>query len=155
MNRSFGTNKSIILGILLWGVVLNAFYKFGLPGIVNLKPVHLIAQPLILLLVGTIWFGIKYIITNEQLKIKLGRFTTFTVEVKNIESISRSYNPLSSPAPSLRRINLKFRNGAFLLLSPANEQEFIKILSEINPNIQNNIIDNQSEGLIKFLNWFL
>ena len=155
MTRTFGANKSILLGILLWGVVLNAFYNFGLQGILNLEPVHLIVQPLILLLVGTIWFGIQYIVTNEQLKIKLGPFTTFTVEVKNIESISRSYNPLSSPAPSLRRINLRFRNGAFLLLSPANEQEFIRILSEINPSIRNNVKNGPSKGLIKLLNWIL
>lgn len=155
MSKTFAANKSIILGIILWGVILNSFYKNGLSGILNLEPVHLIVQPLIILLVGTIWFGIRYVVIDEQLKIKLGPFTTFTVDVKNIESISRSYRITSSPAPSLRRIDLKLRNGVFLLLSPAQEQEFIQTLSEINPSIQNNVKNESTKGFMKLLNWLL
>ncbi len=154
MNRTFGANKGIILGIILWGAILHAFFKVGLPGILNLELVHLIVQPLILLLVGTIWFGIRYRISDEQLKIMLGPFTVFRVNVFNIESVERSYNPLSSPAPSLRRINLRLRNRGFLLISPANEQEFIRTLSEMNPNIHNNV-NAPTNRLIKLIHWLL
>lgn len=155
MNRTFKSNKGIILGIILWGAFLNAFYEMGLPGILNLEPIHLIIQPLILVLLGTIWFGIRYIISDEQLKIKIGPFTTYTVDIENVESISRSYNPLSSPAPSLRRINLKLRNRGFLLISPANELQFIDKLTEVNPVIQNKVKNELVNGLVKFFYWLL
>lgn len=155
MDRTFRTHKGVILGLIIWGSVLAAFYRVGLPGILNREPVHLITQSFIFLLVGTIWFGIRYRISNGKLKINLGPFTPWEVDIKNIKTISRSYNPLSSPAPSLRRINLKLRDGGFLLLSPRNEQLFIRTLTDLNPAISNNVPNDSSDSLTKFFHWLL
>ena len=150
MNKTFGTNKSILLGIVLWGIILTHFYRIGIPRILNLELIPMAIQLFIIALVGTIWFGIRYQISNAQLKIKLGPFTTYKVNPTDIESISRSYNPLSSPAPSLRRINLKLRYGGFVLLSPKQEKLFIGTLMELNPKINNNLNEESSGELSKF-----
>lgn len=156
MNRkTFSAKKGILLGLVIWSVLLGAFFKVGLPGIMNLQTGQLILQPLIFLFVGTIWFGIRYQVSAKQLKVKLGPFSPWKVDILDIQSISRSYNPLSSPAPSLRRIILKMKGGGFLLLSPLKEQEFIHTLTEVNPSIQNKVEEEATGRMTRFFYWLL
>lgn len=155
MNKTFGTKKGILLGLVIWGAILSTFFGIGLGGGFNFRPVPLIINLSILLFVGTIWFGIRYQVVETQLNIKLGPFTPWKADIMDIQSVSRSYNPLSSPATSLRRINLKLKGGGFLLLSPYKEQEFIKALIQVNPEIQNKVEEESVSWLTKFWYWLL
>lgn len=69
-------------------------------------------------------------------------FSGGNVRISDIISVKRSYNPLSAPACSLKRLRIDLRKQAkfpllspYLLLSPVREQEFIKELKSVNPDI--------------------
>jgi hypothetical protein len=57
------------------------------------------------------------------------------LNIKEIRSVKRSYNPLSSPASSLKRI-LVNTSKLNVLISPVREKEFLAQLATINPNIE-------------------
>lgn len=78
-----------------------------------------------------------YRIEQENLKIKCGFFVNLTVDIKSIQKISESYNPISSPAASLDRLEIIYNYGK-ILISPADKKEFINSLLVINPNIEVN-----------------
>ena len=63
-------------------------------------------------------------------------FIKETYELKKLKSITRTYNPVSSPAASLKRIKLDFGCGHPLIISPANQDIFIDEVLHINPNVQ-------------------
>jgi hypothetical protein len=93
----------------------------------------------ILLLVLLLFFGMRYIISDGKLYGKIfWVIPSGSVDVKNIISVERSYNPVSSAAASLKRLELKCKKGAkwpFLLISPVREQEFFDTLKQLNPDI--------------------
>ena len=81
--------------------------------------------------------GIRYIISGEKLYLKLWFITNGSREIKDIVSIKRSYNPLSSPAASLKRLNIHFESSlTFWLISPVREKEFVEAIKTINPKIE-------------------
>ena len=82
--------------------------------------------------------GMRYHISGDKLFVKIWILPNGSVEIKNIISVERSYNPLSSPAASLKRLRLNLRGKAifpYMLISPVREQEFIKELKAVNPYI--------------------
>jgi len=105
-----------------------------------------------LLLVIFLFSGVRYIISGEKLYIKL-RFIYFeSKEIKDIASIKRSYNPLSSPASSLKRLKIRFKTKTlFMLISPVREAAFIEELKAINPNIEVHI--PETTGKWRFWDW--
>ncbi|MCU7856703.1 MAG: PH domain-containing protein [Candidatus Thiodiazotropha sp. (ex Lucinoma borealis)] len=83
---------------------------------------------LAVVLLGTglpIWLFVstKYIVTEELLRIKSGPFS-WSIPLSSISSVSETRNPLSSPALSLDRLELKYRDGKTILISPANKAKF-------------------------------
>ncbi len=82
-----------------------------------------------------LFFSIRYEIEGENLIIK-SLFYTKEIPIKEILSIERSYNPLSSPAAAIKRIEIVYGDQKnYILISPQKELEFIKTLSKINPKI--------------------
>lgn len=79
--------------------------------------------------------GISYEIKDKQLLVKMFGIKSMTVDVMSITSISRSYNPLSSPASSLKRLLVRSSKTS-VLISPVRETEFINQLVKTNPNIK-------------------
>ena len=77
-----------------------------------------------------------------------------SVEIKNIKSVERSYNPLSSPAASLKRLRIDLRGKAkfpYMLISPVREQEFIEELKAVNPDIYVRVPDKK--GIWRIQDW--
>jgi len=92
----------------------------------------------ILMFVIFIFGGMRYVISDGKLFLKMWIITSGSVKISDIIVIERSYNPLSSPAASLKRLQLVFGKGAkfpVALISPVREQEFIEELRMVNPNI--------------------
>lgn len=114
-----------VFGLLIFSVIMGP----GSGGIT-----HMIIWLSIFSLVGFLWFGIKYVVTNEEVMIKVGPITSHRIDVTKISSIKRSYNPLSSPATSLMRLEIKYVGG-IVLISPKNEREFVGQLKKLNPGI--------------------
>jgi hypothetical protein len=150
MEKTFGTRKGLLIGLIIWGAILLSFYFIGIPGIMILDPTQLILQPVLFTSVGFIWFGIRYKISDEYFSICLGPFTTFLVQTKHIESVKRSYNPMSAPAPSLKRLELKLYKRGFVLISPSSEDQFIRALKEVNPEIRIDLKKDPKNIFLKF-----
>ena len=94
--------------------------------------------------VGTLAFvffilsGFRYVIKDGKLSIKLWFLPSGSFPVSQIISIERSYNVLSSAGASIKRLRVNFQKGykwPFLLISPAQEQEFLDAIKELNPDI--------------------
>jgi len=107
-------------------------------------------NPVALLLMGGIWAlgilfavflvcGIRYAIEGGKLRVKVWMIPFGSTEISDIVSAERSYDTLSSPAASLKRLRLGLRTKKmfpFVLVSPAREEEFIEALKAVNPDIE-------------------
>lgn len=81
-----------------------------------------------------IWFGTYYKVDEDQLLVVSGPFRS-RASISNITTIKPSRNPLSSPACSLDRIELRGK-GVYYLLSPRDKTAFIVHLQRVNPKIE-------------------
>lgn len=90
--------------------------------------------PVIALIVSLYW-QIKYKIEEGYLKVTAGIFGTAKVPVSEIKSVGKTYNPLSAPALSINRLEVKYGKFNYLLISPHNRDAFINELKAINPAI--------------------
>ncbi len=99
--------------------------------------------------------GMRYIISGSKLLLKIWFIPCGSVNILDIVSIERTYDPTSSPAASLKRLRVHFEKGKKYsnwmtwqsspnwLISPVREQEFIEKLSAINPDIYIKIDDKK------------
>ncbi|MFI3319732.1 MAG: PH domain-containing protein, partial [Rikenellaceae bacterium] len=81
-------------------------------------------------------------------------FKMATIDIARIKTIKRSYNPLSSPAASLKRLEIRFYNKGRIetaLISPVRETEFLEKLKEINPYIEIKV--EQKRNPLRFWDW--
>jgi predicted ABC-type sugar transport system permease subunit len=87
------------------------------------------------LLVIFLFSGIRYIISGGKLHLKIWFIPNGSRNITDIVSVKRSYNVLSSPAASLKRLSIHFNTGLFWLISPVKEQAFVEALKAINPDM--------------------
>ena len=85
--------------------------------------------------------GMRYIISENILYIKWWFIPIKDVDVTHLESEERTYDPISAPAASLRRLLIRYKGLSLssFMISPINEEEFISELKVINPNIKVNV----------------
>ena len=142
------------ISVLLLGFILAIFVPCTIPMIK-----HMII-PGLWIMGGTFAFmvflfgGMRYFISGDKLYIKIWMFPSGSVEIKNITSVERSYNPLSSPAASLKRLRIGIGGKAkfpYMLISPVREQEFIKELKAVNPDIYVRVHDKK--GIWRIQDW--
>ena len=80
---------------------------------------------------------IKYVIGDGLLKVKAGLFGTQKIKLTDIRSVKRTCNPLSAPALSINRLEIKYgQNYDYVLISPQDRERFIGQLKESNPDIE-------------------
>ncbi|WP_137790046.1 PH domain-containing protein [Bacillus sp. E(2018)] len=133
----YTSKKDWWLGLILWGAVGYCAYistyalvteKANLLGI-------LITGIINLALIGFIswlWFTTYYILEEKELIIKSGPINK-KIPYREISSAHKTLNPISSPALSLKRINITYQFG-MALISPKNRDEFLQELSKRCPN---------------------
>jgi len=88
----------------------------------------------------------SYELTEKQLILKICGGSYFTFPLSVIASVERSYNPLSSPAGSLKRLKIRMKKGykfPYALVSPVREQEFLETLKQLNPDINIRVSDKK------------
>jgi hypothetical protein len=78
----------------------------------------------------------RYRISGRDLLIQMGWFNYSTISIDSIRSVEPSSSILSAPAPSLRRLEIKYNQWDSVLVSPRDREGFGKALVSINPNIQ-------------------
>jgi hypothetical protein len=98
--------------------------------------VGIIINSAVTLFITYLYVGTKYIIDEKSLFVKAGFLINQTIPIQEIKCISRTNNPLSSPALSLDRIQLFYSKSKNVIISPKDKNAFINHLQKINPNIQ-------------------
>jgi hypothetical protein len=101
-----------------------------------------------------IFTGIRYVISEGKLYVKTWMFSGENVKISDIVSIKRSYNPLSSPACSLKRLRIDLKKQAklpYMLLSPVREQEFIEELKFFDSDIY--VCVHDKKGMWRVQDW--
>ncbi|MEG9295041.1 PH domain-containing protein [Mangrovibacillus sp. Mu-81] len=73
------------------------------------------------------WLTTFYFIDENNLIIKFGPFKK-NIPLDTIKSVNKTTNPLSSPALSLKRLEVVYGYYNSVLISPIDRDEFIKIL---------------------------
>lgn len=76
-----------------------------------------------------------YTIKGEKLHIRSGILFNITLPICKISQITEESTILSSPALSLKRIKITYGRNNIVYISPQNQENFIKDLLLINPNI--------------------
>ena len=71
----------------------------------------------------------RYIVENETLKIKSGPFT-WLIPTENISSVKETRTPLSSPALSLDRLEIKYSGGKTVMVSPVDKTGFLSAIAQ-------------------------
>ena len=140
------------ISVLLFGFLLVVLIPIFIPIIKYMIISSLCIVSGTILLIILAFSGIRYIISDNKLYVKIGIIPYGSVNIADIVSIERSYNPLSSPAASLKRLKLRIKNKAtFLLISPVREPDFIESLKAINPTITINV--PLKEGAWRVQDW--
>ena len=85
--------------------------------------------------IAVILTGIRYRIDGEALRITCGPFYRLEIPVHSIARITRTRNPISSPAASLDRWEVRYGKGESVLISPDQPDAFLHQLKSINPAI--------------------
>ena len=133
-------------GYLILIPLLGLFIGFPAHQIINGAPTGAIITMAAIMIPVTvftlsIFFGTHYTINeNNELTVKCGMIYHSKVDISTIKSISKTWNPISSPAPSLDRIEIKYGKWDSVIVSPKDKQAFIQALQKINPNIKNTLI---------------
>ncbi|MEP4486821.1 MAG: PH domain-containing protein [Halioglobus sp.] len=76
-------------------------------------------------------FGTLYTVTPDQLLIKCGPFR-WRVPRNEIHEVIPTRSPLSSPALSLDRLQIKYGNGKSVLVSPKHKSDFMEAIGHYN-----------------------
>lgn len=85
-------------------------------------------------------FGnISYTIEGNTLNIKAGFLINKTIDIGSIQSLTETWNPISSPAASMDRLEIKYDQNDRIIISPKRKTEFIARLKLLNPEIEVNL----------------
>ncbi len=101
---------------------------------VRLRDVGVVLAVLLAAAAFTAWvFGSTYyIVGSEHLVVSSGPFR-WRIPLSSIVSVRPSHNPLSSPALSLDRLQIRYGHRKTLLISPNNRQGFLRELADRAP----------------------
>lgn len=91
------------------------------------KRVALITAPVVLLGAGLpLWlmYSTQYVLGDTTLRVRSGPFH-WEIPVREIEQVTPTRNPLSSPALSLDRLRIDYSRGRSLMISPLRKSEFL------------------------------
>lgn len=77
-----------------------------------------------------------YTIKDDTLLVKSGFFYRSIININSIKKIRETTSLLASPATSLDRLEISYNRFGSVLVSPREKEDFIKTLTEQNPNIE-------------------
>jgi len=118
----------------IWAII--ALFSGGLGAIIIVATF----TPLNAFLMIPIWVNSYYLVEDGKLRIRCGLIKYPAVDVMRITEIAETWNPISSPALSLSRMEItyKYKSGDFsdtVLIAPQDKQGFVDHLKGINENI--------------------
>ncbi|OYU83926.1 MAG: hypothetical protein CFE24_09190 [Flavobacterium sp. BFFFF2] len=81
----------------------------------------------------------QYIISPNELIIKMGFFKFAAIPFGSIQKIETSRVLLSSPAPSWDRLAITYNAGSTIYISPDNKKQFAEMVQAKNPAVIVNV----------------
>lgn len=129
----FDSKKDFWIGLLIWITI-------GVGIIVSFLDVGWFIKILmvtVVILIGWIWFGTRYYILDDVLFVRCGPFSQ-RILIKEIKSIKKTRNPLSSAALSIDRLEIRYGYSGMTLISPKNIDQFIDLIVKENNKISVN-----------------
>lgn len=103
-------------------IVQPDYYGLGIISVVTLLIIHLFATT-------------KYTVQDTLLRVQSSFLVNKKVDIKTITKIKDTYNPISSPAASIDRMEVSFDRGDSVVISPKDKKGFVSHLQSINPDI--------------------
>jgi hypothetical protein len=137
------------ISVLLSVFILATFSLVSIPALREPSCTGLCILGGAFLFIVLIFTGMRYVISDNKLYLKMWFIPNGSKNIADIVSVRRTYNPLSSPAASLKRLEVHFKTGLTdWLISPVREKEFIEALKAINPDISVNIPERKGKWRI-------
>ena len=120
----------LILAAILFLVAVLSYTEQKYTGIV-------VSVVSFILIIG-LFCCIKYVIDGKTLRVYYFPGVHTDIDITTITKMERSWNPLSSPAASIKRLAVHFGKGDVVYISPRHEQEFIDEINRIKVTMLNN-----------------
>ena len=123
-----GLGLALPIGIIWGGVTVLLIYQ----------EIWWMAAFMLLLLswITHLFLTTKYILEGDTLNIQSGFLYKKKMNISEVQKIIESNNPLSSPAASLDRLEIRKTPWDYVLISPKQKEDFIQAMLEKNPNIE-------------------
>jgi hypothetical protein len=132
-----GPELAIPVGVVLFGGLMLSSAAKNWIGIVIIF--------LVMIFVLHVFLTTSYEIKGSVLRIKCGFLIDKEVNINEIISLKETYNPLSAPATSLDRLEIKLKGKDSILVSPKDKREFINELLTAKPGIEVILRDNKNK----------
>lgn len=118
-------------------VVCFAPFLFGIvESILDEEYIALAILLALTVVMGALFGKTEYTIDGSMLYIKAAYIVCQKIKIAEIKSVEKTSNPLSAPALSMKRLEIKYGNNFdYALISPKQRQEFIDNLLAVNPSI--------------------
>ncbi len=113
---------------------------FGITGMIIMStPASLIGGIILLCTAAFIvhlFITTCYTVEGNTLRIQCGFLYNDRIDISSIQQISETNNPLSSPATSIDRLEIRYGQSGMVLISPKEKQAFIREIQALNPAVK-------------------
>lgn len=149
----FSSKRDTWIGLLLWIPIIAVFVLTTWIPLTNghYDPIGTFIFVPIVAFIAWIWFGTGYRVTDDELNIKSGPIRQ-TIPLKEITKIESTRNPISSPALSLDRLEIKYGEGNVAIISPQDKEGFINLIVSKYPTVTINGNNAKADGFGKARN---
>ena len=123
-----GLGLALPIGIIWGGVTVLLIYQ----------EIWWMAAFMLLLLswITHLFLTTKYILEGDTLNIQSGFLYKKKMNISEVQKIIESNNPLSSPAASLDRLEIRKTPWDYVLISPKQKEDLIQAMLDKNPSIE-------------------
>ena len=122
----FASKRDWWFSLILVAVPLFAFVMLSMDFNLTAMVVLSLAAGMIFWL----WFGTYYLFRDDHLQVASGPFC-IRIYYSEVKSVRSTDNPLSAPALSLKRLEIRHNQGmGFTLVSPVKPEEFVRELEK-------------------------
>lgn len=130
----YSSKKDWWLSVIVFGGMIFAIGSSGLAVFEDTPNVGEIIAALlfpILLSIFIVWLWLTtyYVIDDKNLIVRYGPFKKI-IPFYSIKSVKKTMNPLSSPALSLKRLEITYGQYDTVLISPKDRDEFMDVLAK-------------------------
>lgn len=123
-----GPELAIPVGVVLFGGLMLSSRAQNWIGVVIIFLVMIFVLHVFL----TTWYDIK----GNLLRIKCGFLIDKEINIHEIAVVRETFNPLSAPATSLDRLEIRLQGKDSILVSPKDKSKFIRELLAVKPGIE-------------------